>query len=532
MRDDTTPQSVLFKEGFGKRLIARFDQPASSSDGGAILLKACDKRLGLIDALAASVRDGRRADRIRHGLRALVEQRVYGMACGYEDCNDSARLADDPVHQLLVGRAPGEAARLASQPTLSRFENSLDGRSLVRLGTALAERVIARHRKRFRGRVHRVTLDMDPTDDPTYGAQQLSLFNGHYGTWCYLPMAAFLQFDEEPDQYLFAWVLRAGDAPATEGAVALLRRAIRRVRQAFPGVIVRVRLDGGFAAPEVFDFLDRQGVEYAVAMGKNAVLKAEAEPLMRQARRLSQASGETEHLYGECLYQAGSWEAERRGIFKAEVVRHPGRAPRDNPRLCGDRHQAGPQKRIRKDLLPARAGGEPHQGAALRTRDRSHPLHALFCQPVPVPAVRRRLRVAPGVATEGEAHRLRHSPGEHLARAPHQACRVDRVLHPPDRAASTRLCTVARRVVSDRPSARRDAAPTPPPLAQSPTQRDGTNPARDRYVLSRQKTGHRGGFCPQEHPVSRRNRSAMIDVPPEGENTPKNRQLAGLESAS
>src|SRR5699024_62022 len=333
MRDDTTQQGVLFKELFGKRVVAHFDQPASSSDGGAILLKACDKRLGLIDALSGCVRERRRADRIRHGLRELIEQRVYGMACGYEDCNDSARLAADPVHQLLSGRAPGAAERLASQPTLSRFENSLDGRALVRLGTALAERVIARHKKRLRGRARRVTIDMDPTDDPTYGGQQLSLFNGHYGNWCYLPMAAFLQFDAEADQYLFAYVLRAGDAPATEGAQALLSRVIRRLRKAFPGIIVRVRLDGGFAAPEIFDFLDRQGVEYAVAMGKNSVLKAYAEPLMKQARARSKASGESEHTYGECLYQSGQWEAERRVIFKAEVVRHPGREPKDNPRF-------------------------------------------------------------------------------------------------------------------------------------------------------------------------------------------------------
>ncbi len=99
------------------------------------------------------------------------------MACGYEDCNDSARLGADPV----TGQA------LALQPTLSRFEDGIDGRSLVRRDNAVADRVIARHRKRLRGRARRITIDMDPTDDPTYGGQQLALFNGHYGNWCYLP---------------------------------------------------------------------------------------------------------------------------------------------------------------------------------------------------------------------------------------------------------------------------------------------------------------------------------------------------------
>jgi len=333
MRDDITTQGVLFTGLFEKPLSARFDQPDMSSDGGAVLLAACDKRLGLIEAIAGSLRDGRSAERVIHGMRELVEQRVYGMACGYEDCNDSARLAGDPVHRLLLGRDPRDGEWLASQPTLSRFENAIDGRSLVRMGRALAERVIERHRRRLKGRVRRITIDLDPTDDPTHGGQQLTLFNAHYGHWCYLPVAGFLQFDEEPEQYLFAYVLRDGGAPATQGAIALLRRVIKRLRRAFPGAIVRVRLDGGFAAPEVFEFLDEARVEYAVAMAKNAVLKAFAEPLMRQARRLSKACGETAHLYGECLYAADSWDDVRRVVFKAEVVRHPGREAKDNPRF-------------------------------------------------------------------------------------------------------------------------------------------------------------------------------------------------------
>jgi hypothetical protein len=333
MRDDITAQGVLFTGLFEKSLSARFDQPDMSSDGGALLLSACDKRLGLIEAIAGSLRDERSAERVIHGMRELVEQRVYGMACGYEDCNDSARLAGEPVHRLLLRRDPRDGEWLASQPTLSRFENAIDGRSLVRMGQALAERVVERHRRRLKGRVRRITIDLDPTDDPTHGGQQLTLFNAHYGHWCYLPVAGFLQFDEEPEQYLFAYVLRDGGAPATQGAVPLLRRIIGRLRKAFPGVIVRVRLDGGFATPEVFEFLDEERVEYAVAMAKNAVLEAFAEPLMRQARRLSRACGETARLYGECHYAARHWDDVRRVIFKAEVVRHPGCEAKDNPRF-------------------------------------------------------------------------------------------------------------------------------------------------------------------------------------------------------
>jgi hypothetical protein len=148
----------------------------------------------------------------------------------------------------------------------------------MRMGNALADTVIARHRKRLKGRVRRITVEIDPTDDPTHGAQQLSFFNGHYDTWCYLPVAGFVRFYGEPEQYQFAYLLRPGNADAKLCAVGLLRRILARVRAAFPRARVLVRLDGGFAGPEMFDYLEAEGVDYVVAMGGNAVLKSLAEP--------------------------------------------------------------------------------------------------------------------------------------------------------------------------------------------------------------------------------------------------------------
>jgi len=343
MTDDITQQRVLFSDLLNKDLYAQFDQPDSSSDGGAILLKACDQRLGLIDSISACLRDDRQQSKIDHSASELIRQRIFGIACGYEDCNDAARLKQDPVHRLLVDRDTSDDDALASQSTLSRFENMPEGRSLLRMGHALADCVVARHKKRLKKKVRRITIDLDPTDDPTYGSQQLTLFNSHYDNWCYLPVACFLTFDEEPDNYLFAYVLRPGDATAHYGAISILRRIIAKLRQSFGGVILRVRLDGGFASPEVLDFLDKQGVEYVVAMAGNAVLKAEAEPLMKKARRLSTESDQTEHLFGECLYQAGSWDTERRVITKAEVVCHPGREPKDNARFVITNIKRGPK---------------------------------------------------------------------------------------------------------------------------------------------------------------------------------------------
>jgi hypothetical protein len=343
MADATTTQCVLFRELFDRPLVARFDQEHGSSDGGAVLLKAADAGLHLTARLAACLPDDRQPGKIRHELLELLRQRVYAIACGYPDGNDAARLADDPVHKMLVERDPIDGDPLASQPTLSRFENAIRPRHLYRMGEALADAVIERQRGRRHGRARRIALELDPTDDPTHGGQQLAFFNGHYDTWCYLPVAAFVRFNDEPEQHLVAAVLRPGNATASLGALGILRRLIERLNNAFPKTPILVRLDGGFATPEILDYLDAQAVAYVVAMAKNSVLTRHAEPLMKKTRRRSRVTGETEHLYGECRYAARSWPRRRRVIIKAEVVRHPGRDPKDNPRFVITNLHQNPQ---------------------------------------------------------------------------------------------------------------------------------------------------------------------------------------------
>lgn len=333
MDDDSTRQSVLFSDLFSRPVVVKFDQEHASSDGGAILLQACDQRLGLTEALIGGIDDRRQSGKIRHAIGDLVRQRLYAIACGYPDGNDASRLAADPIQKLLCGRDPLRGEDLASQPTLSRFENAFDRADLYRMGIALADTVIERHRRRLKRKVKRITIDLDPTDDPTHGAQQLSFFNGHYDTWCYLPVAGFLTFNDEAEQYLFAYVLRPGNASASVGAIGILSRVLPRLRAAFPRARLRVRLDGGFAAADTFAYLEREGLEYVIAMAKNKVLERRAARLMGTARRLSRETGETAHVYSECRYAAGTWAEPRRVIIKAEVVRHPGREPKDNPRF-------------------------------------------------------------------------------------------------------------------------------------------------------------------------------------------------------
>ena len=170
MTFDTIPQTVLFPDLFDKPLVAEFDSQQTSSDGGAVLLEAAERVYGLIKAFARCRVDKRAPDKIRHTLEELIGQRVFGIACGHPDGNDGDRLADDPIHKLLLERDPVAGERLASQPTLSRFENAVGRNALYRMGCELARRVIERHRRRPHGKARRITIDLDPTDDPTHGA--------------------------------------------------------------------------------------------------------------------------------------------------------------------------------------------------------------------------------------------------------------------------------------------------------------------------------------------------------------------------
>ena len=328
---------------FPKPVVARFDVPHASSDGGAILLKALDAQLGLTERLAACVVDGRQPGKVQHQTVEVIRHRVFGIACGYADCNDAARLADDAIHKLLIERDPLAGPALASQPTLSRFENAVGRRELIRMGHVLADTVIEHHRRRLHGRATRITIDLDPTDDPTHGQQELTFFNGHYDTWCYLPLVATVTFNDEAEQFAVAAVLRPGNAPASRGARGLLRRLIRQLRAAFPTAVLRVRLDGGFASPKLFAFLETQAVEYVVAVASNRRLEKRARRLMGKARMLARATGQTAHLYGETRYAARSWKRKRRVIIKAEVVRHPGRDPKNNPRFVVTNLSDGPE---------------------------------------------------------------------------------------------------------------------------------------------------------------------------------------------
>jgi len=327
-------QCLIFPELTNKPIHFQFDEPHSSSDGGALLLKAADRKLQLTSALAACLVDGRQAAKVKHSLEDLLRQRIYGLASGYADANDAARLAHDPVFKLLLDRAPIDGRELSSQPTLSRFENAIGPRENYRLAMELALAIIARQHQRLRGKARRITIDLDTTDDPTHGQQQFTFFNHHYDTYCYLPLLGFISFDDEPEQYLVTALLRPSNVTEKSPVVVgLLSRLVSLLRAAFPQAILKLRLDGGFACPALLDYLDSvPRLEYVCGLAKNAVLERAAQPLLAQARE-REKRGCKPRVYGHCRYQAQTWSDSRRVVIKAEIVYNLAGEAKENPRF-------------------------------------------------------------------------------------------------------------------------------------------------------------------------------------------------------
>jgi len=341
----STTQSVLFPDLISKPIVAAFDQAHSSSDGGGLLLKAVDERLGLSTKLADCLRDARESGKVQHEFVEMLQQRIFGIALGHPDCNDARVLADDPIHKMLAGRAPISGASLASQSTLSRFENAVGSRELYRLVETIAETVIDRHRRRLGRKARIITLDFDPTDDLTHGQQEFSFYHGHYGGHCFLPLIGTIGFNREKGQSLLCAVLRPGNAGASLGLIPILERLLEKIRLAFPKARIRVRLDGGFGNPTVLDYLDTAGVEYVVGLANWPTLKKRALKAQRLAMREYKRRGGTHQVFGETMFKTKtSWSHQRRVIYKAEVVDYPDREPRENLRFVVTNFKMSPKQ--------------------------------------------------------------------------------------------------------------------------------------------------------------------------------------------
>jgi hypothetical protein len=324
----------------GRRVVeAAFDGGDIVSDGGALLVKQVDGRIGLTRAAARVFADGRRAASVRHDIRSLIAQRVYGLCCGWEDVSDHNTLRHDLAHQTAVGRAE----ELASAPTLSRLETSATSEHAAALHGVLLDQFIA-SRKTTPGEL---VLDIDATHIPLYGNQEGAHFHAHYDNYCYLPLYVFCGHD------VLACVLRPSWRDPASVLSALIKLIARRLRQAWPGVRLVVRGDSGGCRPKALRRFDAWGIDYIVGLQKNSALLERVAIAEHALAEQYEAVGTKQRLIGEFRYATRSWERERRVIARLE---HSVQGP--NPRFVVTSLEAGDAKLLYEDLYCARGEAE------------------------------------------------------------------------------------------------------------------------------------------------------------------------------
>lgn len=289
----------------GRREIdVRFDGGAVSSDGGLLLLREVEKRVGLLKAVAEVLPDPRSPLLVRHKTEQLLRQRVFGLCQGHEDLNDHDTLRDDPALQTALERETAAA----SSPTLCRFENRADRATAVATHQIVVEQFIAS----FKQAPSELVFDFDATDDIVHGNQEGRHFSGYYDNYCFLPLYVFCG-----EQLLVAY-LRPAKQDAAQHAAAILKLLVTRLRQAWPGVRILFRGDSGFCRPMLMAWCERHGVDYLIGLAKNSRLHKLSASWYQAAAQEFEATGSPQRHFGEFAYQAGSWPRARRVIVKAE----------------------------------------------------------------------------------------------------------------------------------------------------------------------------------------------------------------------
>ncbi len=310
---DCTSKQIEFEPFRRRRVQASFDGGEVSSDGGLLLIRKLERRVGLIEAVARALADPRDPERITHTLEGLLRQRVFGLIQGYEDLNDHATLRTDALMQTACERD----SELASAPTLCRLEN----RASRAAAWAMHEVIVAKFIASFRTPPEELVLDFDATDDPLYGRQEGRFFHGYYDNYCYLPLYVFCG-----EQLLVAY-LRPSKIDESKHAGAILKLLVGRLRAAWPGVRIVLRGDSGFCRRRILAWCERNGVGYCVGLAKNSRLNAMTEWQRARLGRQFAASGLKQRAFAELRYAARTWHAARRVIARLE---HSDKG--DNPR--------------------------------------------------------------------------------------------------------------------------------------------------------------------------------------------------------
>jgi len=303
-------EQLIFSFFRKRQLTVDFEGGEITSDAGLLLIRQADNSLHLTKRIAECItdrRDNRYAD---HSMVELLRQRIYQVVAGYEDCNDADLLRKDPALKAACDRLLSDD-HLASQPTLSRLENSITTKDLYHMAEQFVQIYIRRNKKR---RAKRIILDLDGTDDPTYGNQQLTFFHGYYDQYMYHPLVIY---DADTGELVTA-VLRAGHRHASYGAVKVLKRIVPKLKEVFPKTEIIIRGDAGFAVPAMYEYCEQEGLKYVIGLIRNDVLEGMAEDLLNMAQEKYKETGQKQKLFAERKYQAQSWATERRVIMKAE----------------------------------------------------------------------------------------------------------------------------------------------------------------------------------------------------------------------
>ncbi len=305
---DCTTEPLLFSSVKRKNIQADFRGGRLTSDGGALLLREVDRSVGLIDAINACIRDPRHPFYTVHSQRALLTQRILGIALGYEDLNDHQSLREDPLFAVLCERGIRADLPLASPPTLCRLENRVDRKALGRIAEVFVEAFI----RSPPTAPEELILDFDPTNDPVHGNQEQRFFHGYYDQYCFLPLYVFCG-----SQLLVAY-LRPANIDGALHSRALLKLLVKRFRRQWPNVRIIFRGDSGFGRWKLMRGCDRHDVGYIIGLARNAVLKRLARPWTEASAAPFAQTREKQRLFGELTYGAETWDRERRVIVKAE----------------------------------------------------------------------------------------------------------------------------------------------------------------------------------------------------------------------
>ena len=301
--------AVPFSTGNSKILVADFSGGVITSDAGALLLRQADRQIGLLDALDRIIPDPRNPDLILHPQRALLAQRIFGIACGYEDLNDHQQLRSDPLWQAVTDHpSPDDLPELGSPPTLCRLENRISKKTLFKIAAVLVETFIQSHSTP----PEELILDFDATDDPIHGHQQQRFFHGYYDGYCFLPLYVMCG-----DHLLVAYLRPSNIDPALHTG-PILKLLVARLRQAWPNVRIIFRGDSGFCRHRVMDWCERNNVFYLLGLARNSVLQRNLQFDLDLVRQQHHVDGEAHRRFWEFLYAAGTWSRLRRVVGKAE----------------------------------------------------------------------------------------------------------------------------------------------------------------------------------------------------------------------